>query len=333
MKQPLQIFSTVLRALIGFGLLFYLARSGAIDWSAFSGLLEHWLISLAALVLLLTIAFLASWRFWYLLKPIGVRLPLFTAIKITLTGFFFSVFLPGTSGGDLVRIYYTSRLKRGMLTETATVILIDRMFSIFALLLMPVLVAPFSVGLLASVKSLQILLWTSTAVAILIPASLFLFSKELVRNSRIFSTGSKSTKIRSYLDRILNTLSNYRDHQSILRNAVIISFSIQAILVVVMLLLIEATNQAGVVHDMIILIPFGLMANALPFTPGGLGVGELAFDNLFALAGLTGGVEALVAWRILTTLIDLSGLVFFIQGRLSNQPSSVAEVSHQMPHE
>ena len=100
-----------------------------------------------------------------------------------------------------------------------------------------------------------------------------------------------------------------------------------------MLLLIEATNQAGVVHDMVILIPFGFLANALPVTPGGLGVGELAFDNLFALAGLTGGVEALVSWRILTTLIDLSGLVFFIQGRLSNQPSSVAEVSCQMPHE
>ena len=66
---------------------------------------------------------------------------------------------------------------------------------------------------------------------------------------------------------------------------------------------------------MVVLIPLGFLVNALPLTPGGLGVGEVAFDKLFALAGLAGGVEALLAWRVLTTVIDISGLVFYLQER------------------
>jgi uncharacterized membrane protein YbhN (UPF0104 family) len=66
---------------------------------------------------------------------------------------------------------------------------------------------------------------------------------------------------------------------------------------------------------MSVLIPLGFTANALPFTPGGLGVGEAAFNKLFALAGLTGGAEALLGWRLLTILIGLLGLAFYLQGR------------------
>ena len=66
---------------------------------------------------------------------------------------------------------------------------------------------------------------------------------------------------------------------------------------------------------MAVLIPLGHLANTLPITPGGLGVGEAAFNKLFALAGLEGGAETLLGWRLLTLLLGLVGLVFYLQGR------------------
>ena len=58
-----------------------------------------------------------------------------------------------------------------------------------------------------------------------------------------------------------------------------------------------------------------LYGSSWPITPGGLGVGEVAFGKLFALAGFTGGVEALLGWRVLMALIGLVGLAFHLQGR------------------
>jgi uncharacterized membrane protein YbhN (UPF0104 family) len=66
---------------------------------------------------------------------------------------------------------------------------------------------------------------------------------------------------------------------------------------------------------MSILIPLGFLANVLPVTPGGLGIGEAAFNKLFEMAGLTGGAEALLGWRMLTILISMIGLVFYLRGR------------------
>jgi len=47
-----------------------------------------------------------------------------------------------------------------------------------------------------------------------------------------------------------------------------------------------------------VLALFGMLANALPVTPGGLGVGEAAFDRLFNLAGFTGGASMLLGWAL-----------------------------------
>jgi uncharacterized membrane protein YbhN (UPF0104 family) len=64
-----------------------------------------------------------------------------------------------------------------------------------------------------------------------------------------------------------------------------------------------------------LLTPFGMLANSLPLTPGGLGVGEAAFESLYLLAGMAGGAEAILSWRVLTTLIDAIGGALLIAGR------------------
>ena len=44
--------------------------------------------------------------------------------------------------------------------------------------------------------------------------------------------------------------------------------------------------------------PVGLLANALPISPGGIGVGEKSFDVLFNLVGGTGGGTTFLITRI-----------------------------------
>ena len=81
-----------------------------------------------------------------------------------------------------------------------------------------------------------------------------------------------------------------------------------------MLLITEAINIHGYEWEMVLLIPLGFLANTIPFTPGGLGVGEAAFDTLFVIAGFTGGAEILLGWRILLIFISNLGLFYYLQG-------------------
>jgi uncharacterized membrane protein YbhN (UPF0104 family) len=52
----------------------------------------------------------------------------------------------------------------------------------------------------------------------------------------------------------------------------------------------------------------------LPLTPGGLGVGESAYNVLFKMAGLEGGAEALLCWRIWRAAVGLIGLILYLRG-------------------
>ena len=81
------------------------------------------------------------------------------------------------------------------------------------------------------------------------------------------------------------------------------------------MLLARATEFSGSIWNISMLAPLGLVANSLPVTPGGLGVGEAAFNRLFLIAGITGGADLLIGWRLLTIVLGIIGLTFYLQGR------------------
>jgi len=119
----------------------------------------------------------------------------------------------------------------------------------------------------------------------------------------------------SYPKRILDTIYAYRKSPITLLVAFLISILNHALNAGVILLLIVAANPDWPTLKMCILIPFGFLASALPVTPGGLGVGETAFDRLFGMAGLDGGAVMILGWRVMTLLIGGLGLIFYLQGR------------------
>ncbi len=81
------------------------------------------------------------------------------------------------------------------------------------------------------------------------------------------------------------------------------------------MLLARVISPSGAVWEMGVVVPLGFIANSLPITPGGLGVGESAFNRLFTMVGLEGGAEILLGWRFLMILIGLIGLIFYLKGQ------------------
>jgi len=73
-------------------------------------------------------------------------------------------------------------------------------------------------------------------------------------------------------------------------------------------------SPASLAPSICVMVPIGVILNSLPITPGGLGVGETAFNVLFHIAGLHGGAEALLCWRIWTAMVGLVGLIPYLRG-------------------
>jgi len=104
---------------------------------------------------------------------------------------------------------------------------------------------------------------------------------------------------------------------AILDNCLVIVLAALALLIL---------NPGGLSSKLALVVPLGTVANSLPLTPGGLGVGEAAFNKVFALAGLSLGAETLVCSRIWKAIAAIPGLLIYLRGvgpvSLRKQPES-----------
>lgn len=90
-----------------------------------------WLAA-ALLVTLISIT-LCGTRFWLLLRLQGIHLSWFRALHLTLVGFFFNLFLIGSTGGDAIRLFYLIRWFPEQKARSTLAVLLDRVFGVSAL--------------------------------------------------------------------------------------------------------------------------------------------------------------------------------------------------------
>ncbi len=114
--------------------------------------------------------------------------------------------------------------------------------------------------------------------------------------------------------RALETIRAYRHSWGTLAAVLGAAILANLSLIVVTALGVLVVNPAGLAMKMSLVIPMGYLANSLPLTPGGLGVGETAFNALFTITGLSGGADALLCWRIWSALVGILGLILYLRG-------------------
>ncbi len=93
----------------------------------------RWYLLVLAWALLVTPFWVTAVRWRGLLRPQGIDLPLSRCLQLTFVGQFYSILLPGVTGGDLVKIIYTARLT-GSKTKSLITILLDRVVGLIALM-------------------------------------------------------------------------------------------------------------------------------------------------------------------------------------------------------
>ena len=148
-RSLLSRLSPWIRVGVTAGILGFLA--GKVNWpqlgERFLSAQPGWL--LGALFLTLVSILLCGTRFWFLLRLQKIHLPLFRALHLTFAGFFFNLFLIGSTGGDAIRLYYLIRWFPDRKARSALAILLDRVFGVAVLFGLTLVLLPATAGRLA----------------------------------------------------------------------------------------------------------------------------------------------------------------------------------------
>ena len=75
----------------------------------------------------------------------------------------------------------------------------------------------------------------------------------------------------------------------------------------------------------------GLVANALPITPGGVGVGEATAEALFRAVGVAGGAALVAAWRVGMLGVCVVGAGLYAFGHRGSRRTSAAPPALEKP--
>ncbi len=313
MKRARKIFFAFARFGVGIGLIVYLAESGFIHFRDLGRIFTAWPLTLVALALILLHVVLISTRLSLLFRPQGLKLHFRTALRLTLVGLFFDIFLPGAAGGTVMKLFYATRENEGRRTEVATVVIFDRAIGIFSLLLLPLIFAPMFLPLVSRLHTLQVIMVT---YATILGFLLLVFVAGMLRRSTVgrLAGAIHFQGLRKVVSRALETIGAYHGSPATLLTALGLSLVANFAIVGVIGVALLVVNPASVAWRLCLVVPIGQIVNSLPITPGGLGVGEVAFNTLFRLVGLGGGVESVLCWRIWSAIVSGLGLYFYARG-------------------
>jgi glycosyltransferase 2 family protein len=256
---------------------------------------------------------LEALRWHILLRTQGIDLRLWRTTRVLATSVFFANFLPGAAGGDLVRGVYVYKAAPGRRAAAMLSILIDRLIGLVAFVLLglaAMLTRPMGGGPL----ELSVLALSALFIALLV--LLFFYGHVIAQMLQRLLHG-RSARLAQIVDDTGAALRQYtRDWRST-GLAMLLSMMIVGCAVGPSVLIAQVmpfTGPSAVEYGIAGL--YALIANSLPVTPGGLGIGEGAFASAIVMLAPQAARAAygtiFLAFRCVFILSTLPGLAAYL---------------------
>ncbi|AUB84535.1 lysylphosphatidylglycerol synthase transmembrane domain-containing protein [Candidatus Thiodictyon syntrophicum] len=304
-------------------LLAWLAHSGAIapgvllsNGASLSASLIAGLCVLAALAL-------GVYRWRLVMGALGVHLTYARSLQVYWIGAFASTFLPGAATGDVLRAFYVARESPDARARAVVSVVIDRVFGLLGFMLSGLALILMRFDALRQSAELRGL--ALKFLLILVTALLSLLAAAWI-GKRLFQDGPMA--------RVWGKLGGAR--RAAMRRVAAFSYPDLWVLFAVLgiSLMIPTLLTCGllpfisdVTLDYTNLIEIGIssnaaqVANTIPLTPGGIGVGEGVFEYVLALlrqpAPVVGYATAFLSLRLITAAVNaFGGVLFFLPGNI-----------------
>lgn len=157
-----KVILTTIQVLVTAGILFWVFRDPvqrAQMWEALIHAKPVWL--LAGFLCYAVVELLAACRWYVLLRVQGVKLPPWRVGALLMLGIFFNMFMPGGTGGDVLKIYYLLKEvpeKKGKVGGLLAV-LMDRLIGLMALIMISSIIIGIQYNWLRTASESRHLTW------------------------------------------------------------------------------------------------------------------------------------------------------------------------------
>ena len=289
----------LLKLLIAGGLIWWLVDSGKLDLAPLAAFQPLHLCGLAVFTASLVPQVL---RWWWLLRLHQADISPIRVGRWVWIGEFFTMALPGGAGAEVSRLYYVFKHTSCSKTAAISTMVLDRVLGLGALLLLgslAYLAAQFSE---TDPGAPVAMMGSASAVMFLGLCAAFLaFGLAPVRRMFLaLAPGSMAASARAALEAYLKGKR--------------VLFRCFGVSVLSHLLLMGAFMVSGSIlgvelgwRTVFLVVPLVFIANFLPLSPGGIGIGETAAAFLFAQFGFANGAAIMLTVRVWIVLLQLAG--------------------------
>ena len=297
-----------LKYVVGISLIAWMAMTGKLDLSTVGRLPATMLIELLALIAVQTV--LAAVRVRYILGHQGITTGLGQCMLYNCSGILYSAFLPGGISGDAVRAYLFMKAVPNHRLPILGAMFLDRLLGMLSMVTLGLGAAIYMAIALPVIRP-YLIVFTAIFVALLGGLASMHFIGGRHQHGEVAS--GHLPRLWAGVKRGIAQLRIHHYPFTVLASAVMQSMVIH-LTAVAIIYLCSVQSRAGLgFMEVFVATPIGLLVNAVPLSPGGLGIGENAFEILYrAIGGQNGAISFLLA-RVVLYSPALIGLAYIAQ--------------------
>ncbi|MHB1336504.1 MAG: lysylphosphatidylglycerol synthase transmembrane domain-containing protein [Candidatus Humimicrobiaceae bacterium] len=344
-KKLKNILFTALRIVISAGILIFLFKTQFKNFSEITDFFRHSHVNIRFVVISLIMYWvgisLLVLRWQILLKTQKIKASFGFLLGSYLVGFFFNNFLPTSIGGDVYRIYDTSKLKHSSGMKAASIVLMERTTGIVSSIIY--LFFALAIGFVktsqvelkvgkwdVSNHLLIILIIVFFAVSILV--TLVMLFPDAFRLNKLFRKLKFLHKWEDKLKQVYDTFKSFRKFKLMLLVTIALSLVLQFAFT---LNYSFAGMGFGItklsILSYIFIVQLCGILSMIPISIGGIGVREGTFVILVGALGGEKNIAAIVSIAILIMILIpgvVGGIIYALRPYIDKKRAAIAEAQY-----
>lgn len=266
---------------------------------------------LASVLIMPVIYLITGYRWWLLLGALELPISLWLAMQINMVGAFYNTFMPGSTGGDVLKAYYAAKNVRTHRTRAVMSVVVDRAIGLVALIMMGGVAASFQ----WQVERCRQVAIAAGCIVGLLTLGVLVVGVTPVRKALGLDFVLKRLPLREKLAKATDAMRLYKRRAGLVLWTLVISFPVHATVVLSAMFAGWAFGLPLRWEYYWVIVPTVVLAGALPLSPQGAGVMEFFAILLARPQGATVGqaVALTLSIRLVQIVWNLFGgvLVFF----------------------
>ena len=259
------------------------------------------------------------------MQMLGIRISLARAFVLNMVGAFYNTFMPGSTGGDVLKAYYVSKFT-AMRTHAVMSVIVDRLIGLVALIIIGGAMAAFQYQIRecreVAVICGMIVLGTIVGLAV--------FCNSKLRQITGLDFIINRLPMQQQVQTALQAIELYRQRPWLVLTTLVMTFPVHFTVIVSAMFVGTAFSLPLPLMYYWAAVPVIVLVGSIPISPQGAGVMEVLALQLTRVYGTSAGQA--FAWtmsiRLIQILWNLIGGLFVFRGNYHppserEQPSSV----------